>query len=133
MGYDLLPNNQESEGFHFGAFSWLVLLEAFGYLFPEVHKWGRYHYVQGLDERHNSGTLGSNDGFLVTDEEAKIMARMAKNFTAIQQSLPRQDEEVDIFAPAALQPWPRKIRSDFTKLFEKFAEWALQSEGFAIW
>lgn len=126
------PNNQKSESFHFGAFSWLVLLEAFGYLFPEVHRWGRYYYVKGLDERHDSGTLGSNDGFPVTDEEAKIMARMARNFVAVQRSLPEQKEEVDIFTPAALQPWPRKVRSDSTSLFEEFAGWAERSGGFEI-
>jgi hypothetical protein len=131
MGYHFTPNNQESKDFYLGAFSWPILVEAFGYLFPELHKSGKYFYLRGVDDRYDDGTLGTNDNFPVTAEEAKIMARMARNYVAIQRSLPEQGK-VDIFAPEPLQPWPRKIRDDFVDKFERFAEWAEKSDGFTI-
>ena len=30
-------------------------------------------------------------------------------------------------------PWPVKIRTDFTDKFEEFAKWADKSGGFEIW
>lgn len=35
--------------------------------------------------------LLSNDGFAVTDEEAKIMARIARNYVTIQRTLPDEN------------------------------------------
>jgi hypothetical protein len=130
MGYDLIPNKDELDYFHFGAFSWPILLEACGYLFAEVNYMSKYYIVK-TDDRFESARLTTNDGFEVTAEEAKIMARIAKNFVAVQRSLPEQGE-IDIFAPAYRQPWPRKIRSDFVDRYEQFADWAERSNGFSI-
>ena len=130
MGYDLSARH-DIEYFHLGAFSWPILLEAFGYLFPEIHKDGKFLFLTGADERYDSGTLGSNDSFRVTANEARIMARMARNYVAIQRALEPQ-ESVDIFQPCYMQPWPKKICEDFVDKFEKFAEWAERSGGFTI-
>ncbi len=128
MGYGLSPNNNELDSFHFGAFSFPVLLEACGYLFPCIHDGGSWYCAFGTDERMPTGDtyprLLSNDGFKVTAEEARIMARVARNFVAIQRTLPDYGGK---------ENWPIKMRTDFTDKFEQFAEWAEKSEGFAVW
>jgi hypothetical protein len=42
MGYDLSPKNAKAGDFHFGAFSFPVLLEACNYLFSAIHHGGRF-------------------------------------------------------------------------------------------
>ena len=136
MGYDLRPRNKALKTFYLGAFSFPVLLEACGYLWPCINKGPKWYCVFGVDKRMPKGQttphLITNDGFRVTAQEARIMARTARNFVAIQRSLPDQEGQ-DIFVPAALEHWPRKIRDDWVEKFEAFAEWAEQSRGFAIW
>lgn len=138
MGYTLNPANENLDAFKFGAFSFPVLLsEACGYLFPCVRSpAGSWFCLFGADERMPLGDdypkLLSNDGFLVTEEEAKIMARMAENFVAVQRSLPSGQEDSGIGAPEYQRPWPRKIREDFVDKFEAFSEWAPKSGGFEI-
>lgn len=158
MGYDLKATNADVEPFRFGAFSFPVLLEACGYLWPCIHRGGQWYCTFGVDPRMPQGdnypALLSNDGFKVTAEEARIMARVARNFVAIQRTLPdptpeemegagwnqkpifeRKDVEqvlMRAMSGAAPGPWPVKIRADFTDLFEKFAPWAERSGGFAV-
>jgi hypothetical protein len=117
MSYDLCPKKKEAGDFRFGAFSWPVLLEACGYLFPCVHGQGQYCSV---DDKWVM--LGTNDGFKVSADDAKLMARCARNFVAIQRGLP--SDHIDRFPP--------KIRTDFVDRFERFAEWAEKSGGFSI-
>jgi len=139
MGYDLEPQNKELDGFHFGAFSFPVLQEACGYLWSCIHNSGQWYCVWGVDERMPEGDtyprLISNDGFLVTEDEARIMARIARNYVAVQRSL--QDDRVLPVNPFSLispsSTWPQKIRDDFVDKFEAFADWADQSGGFEIW
>lgn len=159
MGYDLKAKNDKLDSFHFGAFSFPVLLEACGYLWPSIHNGGKWYCAFGVDPRMPEGDsyprLLSNDGFLVTAEEARIMARVARNFVAIQRTLPdpspdelkgagyrqktefkREDVEALLargLAGGTAEPWPMKIRADFTDQFERFATWADQSKGFTIW
>jgi len=153
MGYDLRPKNAEAGDFHFGAFSFPVLLEACGYLFPAIHSGGRWYCTFGTDPRMGDHypLILTNDGFRVTAEEARIMARIARNFVAIQRTLPDENagggvesqasfKREDVVAlmqramhPSAPPKWPTKIRTDFTDNFEKFAEWAEKSSGFEIW
>jgi hypothetical protein len=157
MGYDFEPINEEVEWFHLGAFSWPVLLEyAFGTLFPSLHSGGRWYCCFGADKRMPEGDdyprIISNDGFHVTDEEAKIMARMTRNFVTIQKSLGEENRpggatvegsgefKKDDVMEALIRgmhggapgPWPVKIRDDFTEKFERFAEWMETSGGFKI-
>lgn len=153
MSYDLAPRNREADYFHFGAFSWPVLLEACGYLFPVIHHGGRYYMAYGIDPREDGTYPGilANDGFRVTAEEARIMARMARNFVAIQRTLPEENQEQSVVnrpegvnreqlmalltrtvSGTDAQPWPRKIRTDFVDRFEQFAAWAEKSGGFSV-
>lgn len=152
MSYDLRPLNKDVEEFRFGAFSFPVLLEACGYLFSCIQDGGRWYCAFGTDERMGDTypLLITNDGFRVTAEEARIIARVARNFVAIQRTLPVENETEDLrskstFTKSDVQrlidamhgnkpgPWPVRIRTDFTDRFEKFAEWAERSGGFEIW
>lgn len=122
MGYDLKPIKRDTEDFHFGAWSWPVLVEACGYLFACVSIGARYCYQPDADERFKAGpTLITNDGIKITATEAKLMARVARNFVAIQRGLPDDSDA------------PKKIRTDFVDRFEAFAGWAEKSGGFRIW
>lgn len=128
MGYDLEPSNKKADWFHFGALSWPVLLEACGYLWPAIQNGGQWYCVFGVDKRmpkgHTYPEIITNDGFRVTAEEGRIMARVARNFVAIQRSLP------EVRGPG--DEWPVAIRDDFVDKFDAFATWAEKARGFRI-
>lgn len=140
MGYDFSPRHEDAGRFHMGAFLWPHLLEQCGAYFiciqqPYGAKW---FFISGVDERMPEGDkyprLISNDGFPVTEEEAKVLARIARNYATIQRNLEDQPEDDNSFLkPVALQNWPRKIREDWVDQLEKFADWAEKSGGFEIW
>lgn len=153
MSYDLKPHNKELDWFRFGAFSFPVLLEACGYLFPCIQNGGQWYCAFGIDKRMPEGSqypgLISNDGFHITSFEAKVMARCAKNFVAIQRILPEENKTEDMRSKSTFKKedvlnallrgmsggkenWPVKIRSDFVNRFEEFAGWAEKSQGFSI-
>jgi hypothetical protein len=152
MSYDFRPRNEEAGEFHLGAFSWPFLLEACGYLFPAIHRGGQWYQAPNDDPRFQGEypeTL-SNDGFAVTEEEAQIIARIARNFVAIQRTLPEENRGAGLMKQMEInredllarmrevlygsdpQPWPLKIRDDFVEKFAAFADWAEQSGGFEI-
>ena len=131
MAYDFRPNTA-TEAFHMNAFSWPYLLATFGYLFPVIHQGPQWCMAPGGDPRLTGSEpeIITNDGFPVTAEESKIMARMVRNVVAIQRSLP---EESRWHPGMRDEPWPVKIRNDWVDLFERFAQWLERSEGFQIW
>jgi hypothetical protein len=157
MGYDFTAKNKAAGDFHLGASSFPVLLEACGYLFSSIHHGGQWYCAFCADARMGKEypMILSNDGFKVTAGEAKIMARMARNYVAIQRTLPEENmsegiagtkgkegfrrEDLERTLIAVMndvrpdEKWPRKIRADFVDKFEKFAEWAENSGGFEIW
>jgi hypothetical protein len=120
VSFDFHPKNKDAGDFSLGAFSWPVLLESFGYLFPCVNSKGQY-CCDGAQREWIQ--IGTNDGFAINATDAKLMARCARNFVAIQRGLPDKDPE----------KWPGKIRADFIDRFEKFADWAEKSGGFRIY
>lgn len=138
MSYDFMPKNDVEE-FRMGAFSWPILLEVFGYLFPFQSKGGRWVYNWEIDNRfkeeHNYPIIISNDGFEVTEEEARMMARMTRNYCAIQRKLDDShfNEDVPVTAPEWERKWPQKIREDWIEKFKEFADWAETSGGFKIY
>lgn len=159
MGYILKPKKKSAGDFEFGAFSFPVLLEVTNHLFACIHHGGKWYCDFAADprmvidsEKPNEYPKILSDGFEVTHEEAVIMARMAKNWVAIQRSLPeshenankaiqngvfKRDDLMDILSSAisncSIEPeWPRKIRTDFVDKIEKFTEWAPKTGGFVI-
>lgn len=150
MAYDLEPNNKELKRFRLGSLP--HLLEQCGAYFTCISRGARWYTV--FDERmstHHHDTDGDGErelvidqhypaiictcGFDVTEEEAKVMARIARNYAAIQRTLEEPSEEErnqPITTPAYLQPFPQWIRRDWVQQYEDFAEWAEQSQGFKI-
>src|SRR5256885_4766250 len=146
MSYDLKSKNPTLDTFAFVAFSSPVLLEACGYLFACIHNGSKWYCAFGEDTRMPDGDdyprLLSNDGFAVTADEARIMARVARNYVAIQRTLPEPSPEelasagfrqkssftakdVEAMLLRAMsggkEQWPLKIRTDFVEQFERFA------------
>lgn len=151
MGYDLVPNNKELKTLRLGT-SWSHLLEQCGAYFTCMSHSARWYMLkdermtthhhdldddgtakQVTDESHPA--ILCNCGFEVTGEEAKVMARIARNYAAIQRTLPELTEEernLPVTVPEYLRPFPRPIRRDWVELYEQFASWAEQSQGFRI-
>lgn len=121
MSFDFRATKRGVEDFRLGAFSWPVLLEACGYLFPCINGQGRYCCPA---DQKAWVQIGTNDGFKVSAADAKLMARVARNFVAIQRTLGPDAEKLG---------WPHPIRSDFVDRFAAFADWAEKSGGFRIW
>jgi hypothetical protein len=159
MPYDLLPANYALKPFQFGAFSFPVLLDACGYLFACVHNGPRWYCDFLADPRLKGEHPETGEpyptllggGFDVTAEEAGIMARMARNFVAIQRGLPEENRGTGMRSKSTFHradlvelltdamtggvkpgPWPEKVRDDFTEKIAAFAEWAPRSCGFHI-
>jgi len=151
MTYDLHANNQVLSTFRMAS-DWLHLLEQCGAYFTCMTHGARWYTL--FDERmsthhHDSSDDGTSEsvddkypaiicncGFEVTDEEAKVMARIARNYAAIQHSLPDPTEEeqnTPITTPEHWRPFPKKIRGDWVENYERFAEWAEKSQGFKVY
>ena len=155
MSYRLKATDERVEDLDFGAFSFLSLLEACGYLFPSILIGGRWHMAPTDDaryERCDYPPILGNDGFEVTELEAGVMARVARNFASMQRSLPGHVYQCEPEVGAPVGPggirsivvgssgespvlWigPEKIRPDMVDRIEAFAEWAERSGGFRIW
>lgn len=153
MVYDLHANNQDLKPFRMGS-DWLHLLAQCGSYFTCIYSGARwytifdermtthYHYSPDDDDegervpmRDNYPAIICNCGFEVTAEEAKVMARIARNYAAIQRTVPEMtDEEYDrsVSTPHYLRPFPLPIRRDWVERYEQFAEWAEQSRGFKV-
>jgi hypothetical protein len=152
MGHDLYPNNEALPHFPMGL-AWSFLLEQCGAYFTCVSHGARWYSLwdERMSTHHHAtddDTEGRKDvvdttypaiicncGFEVTEEEAKVMARIARNYAAIQRTLPELTEEErdqPITTPDYLRPFPQSIRRDWVEMYEQFAEWAEQSQGFKV-
>ncbi|MEK3787582.1 hypothetical protein [Paenibacillus sp. FSL K6-1230] len=139
MAYDFMRRNPEAGDFRLGVVAWPALIEyAFGCLFPCMSKNGRWAYSAKTDKRfkteHNYPILLSNSRMRVTSAEAKVMARMTRNFVAIQRTLDDSHYNNDVLfdAPEWEKKWPQKIHDTWIEEYEKFADWAEKSGGFTI-
>lgn len=148
MGYDLHANNKKLPTMHMGL-SWIYLLEQCGSYFTCVHGGARWYMI--FDERMTTHyhvddddkpaqvvdqsypAILCNCGFKVTAEEARVLARIARNYAAIQRTLLEPTEQDQSIAlPDYRKPFPQWIRRDWVDLYEQFAEWAEQSRGFRV-
>jgi hypothetical protein len=118
MGYTFQPVNESVGPYQFGAFSFPILLEACGYLFGCIHYGAQWRclgaetdYRLWGDNPDGSDTpypaiMGGE--FEVTEEEAQIMARIAKNFAAMQHMLPEEKNSAGLYtfstASLAIKP-----------------------------
>lgn len=148
MSHDLEPQNKEIGWLHLT--SWMHLIEQCGSYFTCISRGARWYMV--FDERMTTHYHDVNDdgarekvtdkeypaifcncGFEVTEEEAKVMACIARNYAAIQRTLDEPTEEIPFDEPEYKRPFPQYIRRDWVEQFEKFAKWAEQSQGFKVY
>lgn len=136
MGYDLMASNKKLKTFRMGL-SFTTLLEAANYMFPCVHRGGRYYFVTGVDDRFPVGSgypsIIANDGFRFTANEARWLARIARNYVEIQKTLPDNPKYEILSVKYIDYPFPYKIRGDWVELFSDFADWADKSRGFKVY
>ncbi len=150
MGHDLYANNKELSPLHMAG-AWLHLLEQCGSYFTYVSHGARWymvfdermttHYHSNEDDERETVTdtnypaIICNCGFEITEEEAKVVARIARNYASMQRTLKEPtEEELDqpFDTPDYLKPFPRYIHRDWVDLYEEFASWAEKSQGFKI-
>ncbi len=122
--YLLEPNNKNMSSLRMSAFHWPLILDQCGTYFIAISRNERWFYVQDVDERMGESPDGPaiimNSGFPVTEEESKALARIARNYVAIQRAL----EVPDPIMPA--------IKPILIDAIEEFAEWSEKSGGFQI-
>jgi hypothetical protein len=137
MGFDLKAKRDDVDGFHMGAFSWSWMIDA-GVGLPLCCGRGvePASYVYKGDPE-NPGSPHSNDGFRVTEEQAKAMAQLARWIADYQDTLyevwMREPEEHRTRVEndhSGLYRLP--VRRDFVEKVRRFADWAETSGGFEI-
>jgi hypothetical protein len=126
MGFDLYAESKDGGDFHFNAFAWPRVLGACGYLFPYVSRGGIWFHAPDADplvtekDPYGYRLLGSNDDFRVSAADARLMARCARNYAALNDPQRAEDARPD---PATAE-WVGKMAA--------FAEWAEASGGFSV-
>lgn len=124
--YKLVPNNKDAGNFHLSAFHWPIILEQCGMYFVAISHKTRWFYVAGVDKRMGESEEGPaiifNSGFPVTEEEARVLARVSRNYAIIQRSATKEEA-----------PWLDLLKPQLIYEIEDFAEWAEKSRGFEVW
>jgi len=144
VGYDFVPRNKAAGGFYLGAFSFPVALQACNYLWPAVFGAVEFYALNdpcwGTKDPSSCPPIMTNDGFYVSAEEARIMARLIKNFVRIQKCALKEQTQASKQADGpitqddtAVRKWPLVVtRTDFLDKFGAFSEWLVKSRGFWI-
>lgn len=121
--YRFVPNNKEADDFTMSAFHWPLILDQCGTYFIALSHGSRWFYVQGVDDRMGESEEGPaiimNSGFPVTEEEAKVLARIVRNYAIIQRT-------------EGTEEWIPRLKHVLIDAIEAFAEWAEKSGGFQI-
>jgi hypothetical protein len=138
MGYSLRPRNKALKSFHFGAFSWLWMLdEGVGYVIGYGRGVTPGTWIAAPDP---SGRFPTHeDGFRVSAEQARAMAMAARGVVAVYRHVQREHDAAtpEERARREEQRWRdmyrTPVRADFLDLAEAFAAWADESRGFGVW
>src|SRR5258708_30018815 len=139
MSYHLIPNNKELQLFRLASLP--HLLEQCGAYFTCISKSARWYTLwdERMSTHYHENDKGEREqvidqhypaiicqcGFEVTEEEAKVMARIARNYAAIQHTLEEPSEgerNQPITTPDFLKPFPTYIRRDWVENYELFAD-----------
>ena len=134
MSLALTPRYRPLGEFVFGSWSWSYLLGLAGPIWPCMTGRGLWYRLLGVDRRFKDldypEVLGdSGRSFYVTAEEARQLARVARNWALIQKSLP-EEHRYKVGMQDWQRPFPEKVRDDWPPLFLAFADWAEKSHGF---
>lgn len=138
MGFSLRARNKEVGEFTIGAFVWPILLQETGAGYILGYGAGRtpasYVYQTG-----NNGSPSSNDGYKVTSEESKMIARVVKGFLSVQRFVNSEWENTNEIQKNHMDDtvggryiYRRPWNEQSLEQFERFAEFAEKSKGFTI-
>lgn len=138
MSYDFEPRWKNIEWFTLGACSWPWMLnEGLGLIIGvmEGKNPGSYICIP-----RNGLSPYDNEGFPVSAEEARMMAKAARALVACYKRLQKEWDELSPDERDGDYEYNEKhklykipIREDFLEKALKFAEWAEKSGGFRIW
>lgn len=133
MGYDLIPVNKEVKKEGFALFTWNAILSKVGYVINcgEGIEPGSY-IAQGSNE---NGIPYSNDGFKVSEFEAKAMVLVANGYLYVQKKVNKEWAEMpSIRANMMLknQMYRQPVSDYFLSELERFSIFAEKSGGFSI-
>lgn len=150
MSIVLVPRHREVGEFRMGSAEWSYLIGQAGYMFPLVLNGARWFLVTKVDSRFDEWAneegrtstypdiLGdSGRTFRVTAEEARWLARVARNWALMQQQLSDEHDLQNIRrledqkVPSYSLPFPERVRTDWIEHALEFAAWASRSRGFA--
>lgn len=143
MGYELKPKSRSKKvkSILVGGFSWPIFLQetGAGYVigYGAGLRPGSYVYLTG-----NNGSPVSNYGYVVNEDEAKMMAIVIRGYLSVQRfvnndwdklpELDRKDME-NSRVPEFGGPLYRKyVHEDRLKEIEKIADFMERSKGFSI-
>ncbi|HEY3412766.1 MAG TPA: hypothetical protein VGM51_06880 [Armatimonadota bacterium] len=136
MSLTLTPRNRSIGSFQMGSWSWGYLLEMAGPVIPGfVTSRGRWYLLEGdprwkdLDYPAVLGDSGRH--FYIRADEAKHLARVARNWADIQTHLDESHRAKVFGQDEYARPFPEKVRDDWAVLFHDFSDWAERSRGFS--
>ena len=134
MSFTLISNNPDLKPIEVGSNSWVIYMQDFalGYVlnYGTGLKSGSYVYEDG-----NKGTPTSNDGYIVTAEQAKAMALVAKGFVFVQRAVNEQWEALEQVQREHYEGsrfCRQSVHEDHLTWLEAFAAFAEKSNGFTI-
>lgn len=133
MSYDLVPINKNVEKESFNLFTWNAILSKVGYVIKCGEGIEPASYIaQGTEKK---GIPYSNDGFEVSEFEAKAMSLVANGYIYVQ----RKVNEEWATLPALKSNYMLKnnmyrqpVSDYFLSELERFSIFAEKSGGFAI-
>ncbi len=135
MSYDLRPRNKKVEEIRVGAFSWPMILQETGAGYVIGYGRGKDPASYVYDKR-NHGSPASNDGYIVTSSESKMMAQVLRGFVFVQRYVNKEwgslSEEVRVLEKESeyfRKPW----HEERLKEIERYAEFMENSGGFRIY
>ena len=140
MGFDLKPHNSALEWFHFGAFSWLWMLDSGVGLVLSTGS-GRKPASFFYQEDEQGFCPHYNDGFRVPAKEARMMAQIARGLVFVQhgindewEALSKEERTRDMAVNEGefKNLYRTPVREDFLDRVSAFADWADRSKGFRI-
>lgn len=139
MSYDLSARNKKVEDLRIGAFSWPILLQetGAGYVLGYGAARCAAQYVYQTD---GHGSPASNDGYIVTSLESKMMAKIVRGFISVKKFVNKEWDEMEEEDRKRTELLNEKMKvytpytgDKFMDICEKFADFSEKSGGFRIW
>ncbi len=133
MGYDLIPTKKDISNVTFSLFTWNAILSKVGYIINCGEGIEPASYIaQGYE---NQGHPYSNDGFEVSEFEAKAMSLLANGYLYVQRRVNKEWAEMPSIRTNMMlknQMYRQPVSDSFLFELERFSIFAEKSGGFSI-